>query len=295
MAKYETNPEIRTVRAKIRGWLDYVDGTFRLRDAYEALGADSPDKKNAVRQGLHREKGETVEPTGTYAVWRKINRDIEWCDLSASQEVRMERINVKLPIKLDSMIDLYYGDLLIAAGLTNTGKTSFALEFAMKNRHLGVNYLSSEVTPQQIHDRAEKDGIKIESLSGIKFALLYDAFQDVVEPGKVNIIDYLQAPGSTEDPRYFAIPHLISKIHEKMKGTGMTLICIQKDKGKRTGDGGPKTLHRSNLYLTLDKDDRGRHWMNIQKCKVRSALEGFRMQYRPRLFSLEPLSDWIPP
>ena len=193
-------------------------------------------------------------------------------------------------------VDFFIGDLVNVAGVTNTAKTSFSLRTAVNNRDFGVNYFSSEVTIGQIHDRAKKAGIGIECLKGIKFAMRYDNFQDVVEPDKINIIDYLQAPGSAEDPKYFAIPHLISKIHEKMNGTGLTLICMQKDPGRKTGDGGFKTMYRSNLYLTLDKDEEtGLYWMNIQKCKVRSALEGYRLNYKPGLFSLEPLSEWIPP
>jgi hypothetical protein len=294
--QYDRNPELRTVRAKIQCFLDLVEGNFRTRDAYEAVGAKSTSEKASVRQALHREKeDEIIEPTGTYGVWRKINKDIEWCDLSACQESHVKKLDTKLPTGLGSLISTFQGDLIVIAGVTNTGKSSFALELALQNKDTGVRYFSSELTIEQIQDRATKDGIDIKALSGIKFAMRYEAFQDVVQPDCINIIDYLQAPGSAEDPRYFAIPHLISKIHEKMNGTGLTLICIQKDPGKRTGDGGFKTLYRSNLYLSLDKDDRGRYWVNIQKCKVRSALEGFRMEYKPKLFSLEPISDWIPP
>ena len=96
----------------------------------------------------------------------------------------------------------------------------------------------------------------------------YENYEDIVEPDEICIVDYLGAPGSGDDPRYFAIPHIIGKIHACMKGTGLLLIVLQKDPGSKSGDGGFKTLHRSNLYLTLDLDEKTkRYWANIQKCK----------------------------
>ena len=122
-----------------------------------------------------------------------------------------------------------------------------------------------------------------------------DNFQDVIEPGAINIIDYLAAPSSGDDPAYYKIPHMLGKIHNKMDGSGLVIVCLQKDPGKKSGEGGFKTLHKANLYLTLDQDDQGRYWCNIEKCKVRPDLQGYRIQYKPEPFQLTPLSDWIPP
>ncbi|MBL7176540.1 MAG: hypothetical protein ISS66_12015, partial [Desulfobacteraceae bacterium] len=66
---YEHDPKIRTVRAKIQGFLDYVEGTFHVRDVYDALGARTVEEKAAIRKGLSREKGQTIESGGTYGVW----------------------------------------------------------------------------------------------------------------------------------------------------------------------------------------------------------------------------------
>ncbi|MBW2065018.1 MAG: hypothetical protein JRJ03_08800 [Deltaproteobacteria bacterium] len=81
-----------------------------------------------------------------------------------------------------------------------------------------------------------------------------------------------------------------------MEGTGLVLIVLQKDPGSRSGEGEFKTLHRANLYLTLDRDAAtGRYWLNIIKSKARSRLEGYRIEYEPLKFSLKPVSNWIPP
>ena len=284
------------VRAKIQGFLDYVEGTFRLRDVYEALGATTTEEKAAIRKGLSREKGGTIESTGSYGIWRKMDRSLALVDLSVIGSDTREGFCAELPLSLGNLFKVYPGDLIVVAGLTNAGKSSFALEFGLKN--LGkkqVTYLSSELTREQIQTRAGLDGIKLESLKDLRFAMREGNYQDVVTPDEIYIIDYIQAPGSAEDPRYYAIPQVIAKVHGKMNGTGLLLICLQKDPGSKAGEGGFKTLHRANLYLTLDKDDRGKYWANIQKCKSRSELEGYRLQYELMRFGLEPLSDWIPP
>ncbi|MBW2065019.1 MAG: hypothetical protein JRJ03_08805 [Deltaproteobacteria bacterium] len=205
---YETNPAMRTVRAKIQGFLDYVDGTFRLRDVYDALGAKTTEEKAAIRRALSREKqAGSIESTSTYGVWRKVDQCLEFVDLSVTGNDAQKHFSVELPLGLGNLLKVYPGDLIIVAGRTNAGKSSMALEFALKN--LGnrpVTYLSSELTPEQVQERARLDGIALESLKGLKFAMRYENFQDVVSPEGIFIIDYLAAPGSGDDPRYFAIP-----------------------------------------------------------------------------------------
>lgn len=292
----ESNPVVATARARIQGFLDYVEGVFTLRDLYEALGARSTEEKATVRRALSREKqAGSVENNGNYGTWRKIDQSLELLDLSVIGNNTQERLQVEL-LGLENLISFKAGDLLVIAGLTNTGKTSGGLGFARGYRgKLPVTYLSSEVTGEQIQERARLDGIQLDSLKFLRFAMRYDNYQDVVSENGIYIIDYLAAPGSGDDPHYFAIPHMISKIHGKLNGTGLVLICLQKDPGKKSGEGGHKTLHRANLYLTLDKDNRGRYWVNIQKCKARSSLEGYRLQYEPKRFGLNPISDWMPP
>ena len=294
----ERDPAMATCRAKIQGFLDFVEGTFRLRDVYEALGANTTEEKATVRQGLRREKqAGSIENTSAYGTWRKVDSRIQILDLSVVNSNGPERFSVEQPLGLENLVPTYPGDLHVVAGRTNAGKSSFALELSLMNigRQL-ITYLSSELTREQIQERARISGIGLEGLKDLRFAMRYENFQDVIDgEDGIYIIDYLAAPGSGDDPAYYKIPHLIGKIHEKLNGTGLVLLLLQKDPGKASGEGGFKTLHRANLYLTLDKDEHGRYWANIQKCKARSTLEGYRIQYKPKSFGLVAVSDWIPP
>jgi len=294
--KFETNPEIRSVRAKIQGFLDYVDGSFNINEVYISLDAKTADEKNAIRQALFREKqAGTIEKAGSHGLWRKIESQVEWFDLSEVRGKGPEPLKVVMPLGLHGLISLYPGDMIVIAGRTSCGKSSFALEFASSNlAGQKVKYCSNELTIESVQERAGLDGIDLFSLKGLSFTKRYDNFHDLVEPGAINIVDYLSAPGSGNEPQYYSIPHLLTKIHNKLDGKGLVLVCIQKDPGRAAGEGGFKTLHRSNLYMTLDQDAGRQYWANIQKCKVRPDIEGYRMKYRPNPFELRSLSDWIP-
>ena len=296
---YETNPEIKTVRAKFQCFLDYVEdgGTFSLAAVYDALGAKTTEQKANIRQGILREKqAGSIESAGSYGIWRKIDSLIEWQDLSQIKQDAPERLDVRATLNLDKIINFFPGDMMAIAGLSSCGKTAGSIETGMKTLGMmKINYFSSEITLAGIQDRAQKEGINLQSLKGFRFAMRSDNFQDVIEPGALNIVDYVTAPSVGDEPRYFVIPHLLSKIHQTLKGEGMVIVCLQKDPGKRSGEGGFKTYHKANLYLTLDQDDQGQYWANIEKCKVRPDLQGYRMKYKPQPFSLMPLSDWIPP
>jgi energy-coupling factor transporter ATP-binding protein EcfA2 len=289
---YERDPAQAKLRARLQGLFDWVDDGIHITEIYKTLGADTPEKMLAIRRSLSREKAAgNIDTTNQRGVWRRVDRTIEFCDLSLRSEKSIKELDAKLPLQMESLVTVFRGDLIVVAGRTNSGKSSFALELAMLNKHLHPRYCSCELTIEQVQDRALKDGKSLEDLSGIQFAMKHGDYQDVMEEGCLNIVDFLSAPNG----EYYLIPPLITKIHERMNGTGLLLVCLQKDKGRRSGEGGEKTLHRSNLYLTMDRQENGQHWLNVEKCKVSGSLEGYRIKYKPGKFGLESLSDWIPP
>jgi len=293
---YEHNPEIRTIRAKIQTFCDYWEGQFRLSDIYEYVGAKTKDEKTAVRVGLSREKGNTVEPTGSYGTWRKIDKDINWFDLSEITQNNCKCLQVEMTLNIHKLVDFFDGDMIGIEGVKSCGKTGSALESGYRSLpYQKVNYFSSEVSLPAIQDKALKNKIPLSALKGLKYAYRTSNFHDVIEPGAFNIIDWLGAPGSGDEAHYYLIAPLLSKIHEKMNGKGLTIVCLQKDPGKSIGDGGHKIRHKMNLALTLDRDRQGRFWANIEECKVKPELVGYRIQYEPKPFELVPKSDWIPP
>lgn len=134
--KFEVNPEIRSVRAKLRGFFDEVQDTFQTRDAYEALNAKKPEDKNAIRVALHREAkapDSVIEGLGKYGYWRVIDNHVDWDDLSKLDGELPEGLKLYLPMGLNEKVSIFPGDLFIVAGVKSCGKTGFLLETAMRN------------------------------------------------------------------------------------------------------------------------------------------------------------------
>ena len=300
MAKVvEIFPDIRTVRAKIQTFLDYVEGTFLTRDVYEHLEAETKQQKSNIRTALAREsQSGTIEGMGKYGYWRKVDDHVSWEDISQLDGDLPKGLNINLPLGLSPEMPIYPGDLIVVAGVKSCGKSAFVLETAIKNQDKEIFYFSSELTVQAIQKRANDEEPKVDLgyLSHIKFTRRYDNFHDVIQPSEINIIDYLSPPVKGDDSQYFSMPAKLEQIHNKLDGQGIAIVCLQKDPGKTSGDGGPKTRHKANIYLTLDQSKTTNiHWLNIQICKVRPMLEGFKRQYGPNPFSLTSRSDLLPP
>lgn len=115
---YEQNPEIRTVRAKIQGFLDYVEGgSFRTSDVYEALCPKTKQEKNNIRTGLHLERvAGSIESLGKYGVWRKVDKTVDWEDLTKVDGDLPEGMDLFRPIGLLNMFPIFPGDMIVIAG-----------------------------------------------------------------------------------------------------------------------------------------------------------------------------------
>lgn len=98
-----------------------------------------------------------------------------------------------------------------------------------------------------------------------------------------------------DGPAYYSIPGILEKIYDKLSG-GVAFVAIQKNPGNPDGDGGHKTRHKANAYVTLDQSrSTNIHWLNIQISKVKPDSEGAMRQYAPNPFSLRARSDWLSP
>ncbi len=69
-------------RVRVRKFLESVEGIFRTRDVYEALGAKTGQEKNTIRVALVREAKAGIIENLWHGAWRKIDSYVEWKDLS---------------------------------------------------------------------------------------------------------------------------------------------------------------------------------------------------------------------
>lgn len=241
------------IRQRIREWaqIEVAPGQpFNVRDAYPIVNATTPEEKRTVSKELSRQVENNVldRPIGTpYGNFRRIDDSKNIIDF---KNASTERFDIKLPMDLDKIITLSPSDMVIIAGESGAGKTSFALELMKVNLgSLKCLYISSELTGGTMKQRLQlHEDIDFDKWD-FEMARREQDFANRVEPDKVNIIDFLL---QTEEA-WKAITAL-REIYNKMKGgKGLCFVFLQKGKGKEFGWGGDATQTHASLYLTISK------------------------------------------
>jgi hypothetical protein len=248
----------KQVSRRIDTWLEIHKGeTFDLDLLCRQLEIASADGRIAAAKKLSYEVTRGIlDKKNRY--YRYIVRDKEVIDwLNASDEPILDiswpygfEDNTKFGF--DGSIRISRGDVIVVAGVTNTGKTTFCLNFLwrnmdkfhcvlMGNEYNGANFkfkaniLSNWINPK------DKDGKP-------KFELIsrHSSWQDIIDPNGINIIDWLNIPDN-----FFQIGSVIEEIKTKHPN-GISLIAIQKDPLKIAGMGGMFSMHLPSLYIAMD-------------------------------------------
>lgn len=236
----------RNWSADIKGFLEFVEAEFDIKTLYTELDAKDPVGMNAIRQAVKRlVDTRVVEPVGR-GWYRKVDRDAQAIEfLTAS----VQPLDFTLPLDVHSYINIYPGNILVIAGEQNVGKTGYLLETVRLNmdRHR-IRYFSSEMGASELKVRLDLyDDIKTKDWNFKAFERGAQ-FQDVIEPGEVNIIDFLEV---TDE--FWKVGTYLAKIHERLGGTGLAIVALQKGKNKDFGRGGDMGLEKPRLYLTLSR------------------------------------------
>ena len=240
------------IRQGIREWveIEVVPGqSFHVRDAHEVVNAREPNEKKAVSKELNRlvEKGILEKPLGKpYGNYKKVdNTAVEVDYLNSS----CERFGIELPLGLDSIITLSPSDLIVVAGESGAGKTSFALDLMKKNKGKDITYLSSELTGGKMKQRLLlHEDMELNDWTFTMKNREVD-FATVINPDEITIVDFIVV---TED--FWKSAHALREIHNKMiNGKGLCFAFLQKGKNKESGSGGDLTQQHASLYLSITK------------------------------------------
>jgi hypothetical protein len=260
-----------------RMWLHECYGTFNIEQIYKDLGITNLKEKNLIRVNLSREvERGTIERgqiTGTY---RKVDQEADRIEILEKAPVPL---SVSIPGDVDTFVNIYPGNILINAGSPNAGKTAFDLNFAYDNRNnFEVIYWSSEMESEELTARTLTFGHPQDEWNKIAFWKRTRDFHQVINPNAVNIIDYLEVV----EGEFFKVGDNIRKIFEKLD-RGIALVSLQMDPGGKFAWGGPKTLDKARLYITLDKGE-----MTIIKAKNQiNSKENGNVNGMVRRFSFE--------
>jgi hypothetical protein len=241
-----------TLAEQIEDWIEGAEPVFTVNQCYTDLRVrDSVSAMGNVRGKFSRmvDKGE-IEwiSKGMYRKVDKNAEEIKWW------EVTDNNIDLRLPLKLHESVYIYPGNMIVFAGVPNTGKTAVCVEtigLNVDNLPIGkhIYWWNSDSAKVEIHRRImADDGVDTELWrERVKIFERSQNFQDVIVPNSLNIFDYMAVNDPTE------VGKMLDPIHEKLKlVNSVAIICLQKVPGSAHGRGGTPTLDRPRLYVNLD-------------------------------------------
>ena len=238
-------------------WVDTTEGWFSYDEMDRQLNIQSLEGKVNRRQYVHRlkEKGVVVGDPLRQGRFRRV-----WKPTKGHDWVKADRtdfITLRWPYDIDDPyessfgldnVKLYPGDIILIAGVTQSGKTAMALNLCVLNDN--CYYISSELEGPRMADRmAAYDWIEWKNGDGepkFDYSNVHSNYEDAIEPDAINIIDYIDLG---ED--HYKIVSVINRI-DALLNRGLAIIFIQKPSHRDTGVGGEGTTRKPSLVLALD-------------------------------------------
>ncbi len=190
---------------------------------------------------------ERLEKRGDFLIVNQIAEEIPWKEVGEPTPV-----DLKQPLKLHELVYFYPGNVIVIGGSYNAGKTVYCLNTACLNMdHWKVNYLSSEMTPEELAARLynfKAAGLvpDIDAWNKVKFRQRRHDFHQVIDPDGLNIIDYLEM-----NKEFYGVGGMIDRIFQKLN-KGLAVIAIQKAPGETHARGGAFTVEKARFAVSID-------------------------------------------
>jgi hypothetical protein len=244
---------------RIELWVRDTKAWCFTEDLDRDLGISNHQDKDNRRHVLKR-----LRDTGIIEQHPKVNKQFRYVDTAvtslAFKTAKTDGVlPLSWPLKIEQFVNIFPGNLIVAAGSPNSGKTAFVLDFIHRNqKEFPIYYFCSEMGEVELRDRLDKfPGMTINDWQFEAIERAAD-FADVIRPDCINVIDFLEM--TTE--LYLVNQHLTA-IHHKV-GTGIALVLIQKKVGAAFGRGLEFGLEKPKLYLSMDKGKiqivKGKSW-----------------------------------
>lgn len=224
------------------------------------------------RQVLHR-----LEEAG---VIEKVRPGLHrLCDTNADDidvdkvDINAPSLDVKLPFHLHEYVHVYSKNIIVYAGVWDTGKTAMAIQtwWLNKDSSMPVTYFSSEMGAEELRERLETKCAGRWWKSNPKD---WDGRNmSVIRPDHINIIDYIE-----RNTEVYLIGEDMKAITRRLK-TGVAVVCLQKNKGAELAAGKETTIRKPRIYLNLDPTDQPYVTrMTVVKAKNPSKVHGLHIK-----------------
>jgi hypothetical protein len=258
------------IKAKVENFVDDAVGWFRTADIVDSLGRDT--SRDSIRQVLKRLVTSNVIERDPKTNGRFRKRLIDREDIGYGGEDE-DPLKIYLPLRMDELVQVYPGNIVMIAGVTNMGKTAFMLDLARYNlERFKVSYFNSEMNAAELTRRLKAfNDCDIEYWK--KYMRAYEcpedpfAISDIIErgPGNINIIDYIEL-----DNEHYRISEILRHLHHRLDGA-IAVVAVQKKPGCKEGYGGAGTNFKARLSLNIDRD----------KCTIMKAKNWARRDRNP--------------
>ena len=153
---------------------------------------------------------------------------------------------LRWPFRLEKYVRIHPRNLVVVGGDPNAGKSAFLYEFINLNyKHYKIVLFDSENSRQELAIRFSK----FEGSENWPDDFVRERtkdFSEVIEPTKINVIDYLEIHDS-----FYAIGKLLRDIRDALK-SGIAVVAIQKAKGAELPLGRDFSQQLARLVLTID-------------------------------------------
>lgn len=251
--------------------VDQLDREFCLKTRQEKLNRS---KSLAV----WKEKNIIKKDKNIKGKWYVIDSSVEWVDLAKADD---SPFSINLPFDLHKYVSVPQKSIIVLAGTSNAGKTTFLLGTIRMNMDNDYErmYLMSEMGSGLYKRRIQKFGDPIslwqEKVKAAEKSHDFDGMIQNFNPNGLTCIDFLEEV----DGEYFKIPTSIRNIYDAL-GTGCALVAIQKKSQSQYGKGGEATREKACLYITLDllsiveSEDKRSIYCALKLDKVKESLKG---------------------
>jgi len=244
-------------------WYPYHEEEwFTHTDICQFFQWDDPEIRKAVSYKLYHDWKLISVPKleKNNKAFRLIDQKLDEIDW---ENADIENVyELKMPYDVITDRGFYFEDkikipprgLVIVAGVSNAGKTTWMLNMMVRNMNdFDIHYFTSELSAVNIKRRLKPFEQWYELRNGEgkpKFKIWdrFDNFQDVVKPDGLNFIDYLDV---NNDAEYFKLKPYLRRIKRALR-SGVAVVALQKPPGRADAYGGANLRGDADLYLAMD-------------------------------------------
>ena len=247
--------KLYNLKSEILEFVENVPYQFSVADIDRELGIgrDQARNRRKILSALYKEKKIIRIRTGVY---ERANVALEKV---MRRNVNINPFDIELPLGLSDLVRVPKKSIIVVAGVSNAGKTFFALETARLNieKDYNIAYFMSEMGESEfvkrvdlIHDNDQNAAdIMLEKIHASVLSSGFSSAISTYTPDGLGIIDYLEAT----DGEYFKMTNDIKMIYDRLED-GVALICMQKRINSEFAAGGGGTTEKARLYINLDED-----------------------------------------